>query len=395
MSRHDAQARAARTSVRGRGAVAGVGETAYTRGSPKSSLELQIEASLAAIADAGLTPKDIDGIIPIGITGAPAEVYVTNFGIEDLAFSALVPHGGASGIGALQCAVAAIAAGVCTAVLVPSGRNVTSGARAGVRIHQMPQFHLVTEFELASGAIAPAQLYAPMARRHMELYGTTSAQLGEIAVSTREHALLNDNAIMKTAITLEDHQRSRMISDPFRLLDCSLESDGGAAFVVTSTETARALGRPVVEVLGVAMGHPDSPNSITQRRDMTRIGVHKAAALAFEMAEVSHGDIDVAEIYDCFTYIVLCQLEDLGFCAKGEGGAFVSDGRLRPGGSLPTNTHGGLLSQGHMLGMNHIVELVRQIRGEGGRAQVAGAEVGLVTGYGDMGDGGVAIMGRG
>jgi acetyl-CoA acetyltransferase len=381
-------------SLSGRGAIVGIGETAYTRASPKTALELQFEASLRAIDDAGLSPKDIDGVIPIGITGAPAEEYVTNFGIKDLRFSALVPHGGASGIGAIQCAVAAIAAGVCTTVLVPSGRNVSSGAKAGVRIHQMPQFHLVTEFERPLGAIAPAQLYALMARRHMELYGTTSEQFGEIAVSTRQHAALNDNAIMKKPITLEDHQSSRMITDPFRLLDCSLESDGGAAFVVTSAGRARDLRQPVVEVMGVAMGHPDSPNSITQRPDMTRLGIHKAAPFAFGMAGLRPADIDVAEIYDCFTYIVLCQLEDMGFCDKGEGGPFVEDGRLRLKGSLPTNTHGGLLSQAHMLGMNHIVELVRQLRHQGGPAQVSHAEVGLATGYGDMGDGGIAIMRR-
>jgi acetyl-CoA acetyltransferase len=153
--------------------------------------------------------------------------------------------------------------------------------------------------------------------------------------------------------------------------------------------------RPRVRVLGVAEGHPDSPSSITQRPDLTRLGIHKAAPIAFGQAGVSPADIDVAEIYDCFTFIVLCQLEDMGFCGKGEGGAFVSDGKLRLGGSLPLNTHGGLLSQAHMLGMNHVVELVRQLRGEGGATQVPGAEVGLATGYGDMGDGALAIMARG
>ena len=380
--------------LRGQGAITGIGETAYVRASPKTAFELQIEASLAAISDAGLDPKEIDGIIPIGITGAPAEAFVTNFGIPDLRFSALTPLGGASPIAAVQCAIAAIAAGLCNHVLIPAGRNVSSGARAGVRIHQMPQFHLVTEFELPQGAVAPAQLYAPMARRHMELFGTTSRQFGEIAVSTRAHALLNDNAVMTKPITLEDHQASRMIADPFRLLDCSLESDGGAALVVSSAERARDMQQPRVRVLGIAEGHPDSPSSITQRHDMTRLGLAKAAPIAFRMAGVTHDDIDVAEIYDCFTYIVLCQLEDLGFCKKGEGGPFVADGRLRLGGALPTNTHGGLLSQAHMLGMNHVVELVRQLRGEGGRRQVEGAETGLCTGYGDLGDGAIAIMGR-
>ena len=382
-------------SLHGAASVAGVGETAYTRRSPRSSLELQLEASLAALADAGLAPGDVDGVIPVGITGATAEEYVTNFGIADLRFSAVIPHGGASAVGALQCAAAAIAAGVCTTVLVAAGRNVSSGERAGVRIHQMPQFRYVTEFERPVGAIAPAQLYAPMARRHMELYGTTSEQFAEIAVTCREHAALHGNAVMTAPITVADHQSSRMIADPLRLLDCSLESDGGAAFVVTSPERARDLARPPVDLLGVAMGHPDSPSSITQRPDLTRFGIAKAAPIAFAMAGVDRSDIQVAEVYDCFTYVVLCQLEDMGFCAKGEGGPYVSGGRLRLGGALPTNTHGGLLSQGHMLGMNHVVELTRQLRAEAGRAQVEGAEVGLVTGYGDMGDGGLAIMGRG
>ena len=382
-------------SLREKAAITGVGETAYVRGSGKSAFQLQIEASLTAIADAGLTPKDIDGIIPIGITGAPAEEFVTNFGIEDLRFSALTPMGGASSIAAVQCAAAAIAAGLCSHVLIAAGRNSFLGARAGVRIHEMPQFHFVTEFELPLGAIAPAQLYAPMARRHMELYGTTSKQLGEIAVTIRQHALLNDNAIMKKPITLEDHQKSRMIADPFRLLDCSLESDGGAAFVVSAAERAKDMRQPPTYVMGVAEGHPDSPSSITQRSDMTRLGMAKAAPKAFAMAQVRHDDIDVAEIYDCFTWIVLCQLEDMGFCKKGEGGAFVEGGRLRLDGDLPTNTHGGLLSQAHMLGLNHVVELVRQLRGEAGRAQVAGAEIGLATGYGDLGDGAIVIMRRG
>ena len=382
-------------SLREKAAITGVGETAYVRGSGKSAFQLQVEASLTAIADAGLTPKDIDGIIPIGITGAPAEEFVTSFGIPDLRFSALTPLGGASSIAAVQCAAAAIAAGLCNHVLIAAGRNSFLGARAGVRIHEMPQFHFVTEFELPLGAIAPAQLYAPMARRHMELYGTTSRQLGEIAVTVRQHALLNDNAIMKKPITLDDHQASRMIADPFRLLDCSLESDGGAAFVVSAAERARDMRQPPTYVMGIAEGHPDSPSAITQRPDMTTLGLAKAAPRAFAMAGVTQKDINVAEIYDCFTWVVLCQLEDMGFCKKGEGGAFVEGGRLRLGGALPTNTHGGLLSQAHMLGLNHVVELVRQLRGQGGRAQVEDAKVGLATGYGDLGDGAIVIMRRG
>jgi acetyl-CoA acetyltransferase len=322
-------------------------------------------------------------------------LFIDNFGIPDLCFSALILHGGASPVMALQCAAAAVAAGVCNHVLITFGRNVSAASnKAGARIHQMPQFHFGTDFEYPMGAIAPAQLYAPMARRHMALYGTTVAQFGEVAVACREHALLNDNALMKKPITLEDHRNSRMIFNLFRLLDCSLESDGGAAIVISSAAAAADLRHGRVFISSVAAGHPGSPGSITQRPDMTSLGIAKASARAFQMAGVTHADIDVTEIYDCFTYAVIRQLEDLGFCAKGEGGPFVEGGRLRLGGALPTNTHGGLLSQAHVWGLNHVVELVRQLRGDGGRAQVQGAEVGLVTGYGDMGDGALAIMRR-
>ena len=339
-----------------------------------------------------MSPKDIDGVIPYGAGAAVAEDFVTNFGIEDLRYSATTPMGGASCVAAVQSAVMAVASGVAHHVLIPIGRNGAAQSRIGDRVREMPQFRVIGEYEMPVGSIAPAQLYAQMARRHMALYGTRSEQLAEIAVTVRNHALLNDNALMKKPMTVEDHQASRIISDPLRLFDCCLESDGGAALVVRAAERANDLQQRPVYISGVAEGHPDSPSAITQRGDLTRLGTAKAAPKAFEMAGVTHADIDVAEIYDCFTYIVMCQLEDLGFCKKGEGGDFVQGGRLALGGELPINTHGGLLSQAHIVGMNHIVELVRQLRGHAGAAQVPGAEVGLVTGFGDLGDGSVAIM---
>lgn len=381
--------------LRERAAVTGIGETAYTRGSGKSVLALQLEASLRAIEDAGLSPKEIDGVIPYSTTGTVAEDFITNFGIEDLRYSAMTPMGGASCVAALQSAAMAVSTGVANHVLCVVGRNGYSGARIGSRVTQLPQFKTLAEYEMPVGAIAPAQLYAPMARRHMELYGTKSEQLARIAMTMRKHAILNDNALMKTPMTLEDHQNARMIADPLRLFDCCLESDGGTAVVVSSAERAKDMKQLPVYIMGIAEGHPDSPSTITQRPDMTRLGTAKAAPKAFQMAGVSHKDIDVAEIYDCFTYIVLCQIEDLGFCKKGEGGSFVEGGRIEVGGELPVNTHGGLLSQAHIIGMNHIAELVKQLRGQAGKAQVADARIGLVTGYGDMGDGAVAIMRRG
>jgi acetyl-CoA acetyltransferase len=375
-------------------AVSGIGETAYTRGTSKSGLALQFEASLKAIADAGLSPRDIDGIIPYFPGGAIAEDYVANLGLPDLKLSVFVPMGGATCVAALQTAAMAVATGVCRHVLISVGRTGYSGARASERLLQFPQFALAGEFEAPIGIFAPAQLYAPGARRHMELYGTTPRHLAEIAVVTRQHAILNGNAVMTKPLTVEEHHASRMISDPFRLFDCSLESDGGAAIIVSAAEAARDLARPRISIMGVAEGHPDSPASIAQRPDLLEFGLVKAAPRAFAMAGVTPADIDVAEIYDCFTFTVINQLENLGFCKKGEGGPFVMDGRIALGGALPINTHGGLLSQGHVVGLNHIIELTRQLRGEGGQAQVKDAEIGLVTGYGDMGDGSLAIMRR-
>ena len=379
-------------SLREAGAITGVGETKYMRGTDRTAVSLAMEAALAAIADAGLKPTDIDGLIPYG-AGAVAEDFVTNFGIPDLRFSATTPMGGASPVASIQCALAVIQAGICKHVLLSLGRTGYSGGRIGTRVQQMPQFRTIGEFEMPSGAIAPPQLYAVMARRHFELYGTTSRQLAEIAVTTRQHAIMNPNATMQRPMTIEDHQASRMISDPFRLLDCSLESDGAAAVVISAPDIAKDLRKRPVLVMGVAEGHPDSPSVISQRPDMTTLGLAKAAPKAFAMAGVTHGDIDVAEVYDCFTYIVMCQLEDMGFCKKGEGGGFVENGALGINGRLTVNTHGGLLSQAHIAGMNHIVELARQLRGESA-VQVPEAEIGLVTGYGDLGDGSIAIMRR-
>ena len=228
----------------------------------------------------------------------------------------------------------------------------------------------------------------------MEMYGTTSEQLAEVALTCRANAVLNERAMMRKPMSLEDHQNSRMIADPLRLFDCCLESAGACAVVVSAADRAADCKHRPILISGVAEGHPESPSAITQRKDMTTLGIARAAPIAFEMAGVSHADIDVAEIYDCFTYIVMCQIEDLGFCEKGEGGEFIANGRIRRDGELPINTHGGLLSEAHIAGMNHILELVRQLRGDCGERQIENAEIGLVTGFGDLGDGSMAIMHR-
>lgn len=375
--------------------ITGIGETPYTKGAIKSAFELQLESSVLAIADAGITAQEIDGVIPIGIVSGTSDEFIENLGIPDLRFSAQIPHGGASPVMALQLAKSILESGVCRHILITFGRNVSASQhKAGSRIHQMQQFHYVTEFEYPIGNIAPAQIYAPMAKRYMELYGVNSSQFAEVAIACREHAILNGRGLMKKPITVEDHQNSRMIADPFRLFDCCLESDGGAAIIVSRADVAIDTPKHRVRIASVAEGHPDSPGSITQRPDMTSLGIAKAAKRAFAQAGVTHSDIDVAEIYDCFTYAVIRQLEDLGFCSKGEGPDFIQNGRIRIGGELPVNTHGGLMSQAHVWGLNHIVELVRQLRHEAMAAQVSGAKIGLVTGYGDLGDGSVAILCR-
>lgn len=254
------------TTLREKTAITGVGETKYSRNSGTTALALQLEASLNAIADAGLSPKDIDGVIPYGAGAAVAEDFITNFGIEDLRYSATTPMGGASCVAALQSAAMAVASGVAKHVLIPIGRNGASQGRVGDRVREMPQFRVIGEYEMPVGSIAPAQLYAQMARRHMELYGTRSEQLAEIAITVRNHAILNDNALMQKPLTVEDHQASRIISDPLRLFDCCLESDGGAAVVVSSAERARDQRQKPVFLMGGCRRAP----GLTERHHPTR-----------------------------------------------------------------------------------------------------------------------------
>ena len=383
-------------TLRDKTAIVGIGETEYSRNSGMSVTALLLQASLKAIEDAGLKPQDIDGIIP-PFFGVSVESIAVNLGVKDLKYSATIHMGGASAVASLQSAAIAVACGLATNVLCVTGWNGYSETRLGIALEspetlQFPGAPFMKNFEMPFGVFTPAQWYAFMARRHMIEYGTTTRQFGAVAVAMRKHAILNEKALMKKPITLEDHQNSRMITDPFRLLDCCLETDGAAAVVITSSARAQDLRHPPIFIMGVAEGHPDSPDNIAARPRLTELGIKKAAPRAFAMAGITPEDIDVAEIYDCFTWNVICQLEDLGFCPKGEGGPFVEGGRIELGGELPVNTHGGLLSQAHVLGMNHVVEAVKQLRGDGGLAQVKGAEIALVSGFGDLGDGSVVIL---
>lgn len=383
--------------MRDQACIVGIGETPYTRGSERTLLALQLEAATRALADAGLSVKQVDGLMPFPRLGT-AEELAANLGIENLRFAATVHMGGAAPVASLQLAAMAVTSCAAEYVLIPAGWNGYSGSRAReavVHEQALPGGAIARDYYIPHGLTAPPQWYALIARRHMHDFGTTEEQLGAIALAMRKHAQLNPNAVMcGRPMTMDDYLASPYIAAPYRLFDCCLETDGAAAIVVTSAERAHDLKRPPVYIMGVASGQPYPADEITNRKDIYTTGLTLAAPRAFEMAGVRPADVDFAQIYDCFTFEVLQQLEEAGFCRRGEGGGFVEGGRIELGGELPVNTHGGLLSEAHVLGMNHIVEAVRQLRGGGGERQVEGAEIGVVTGWGDFGDGSIAVLRR-
>jgi len=386
--------------LKNQAAIVGIGETKYCRkpGSGLSQLGIQLQAAKAAVADAGLSLKDIDGIMPFPNLGS-AEELAANLGVENLRFATTVQTGGAAPVASLRIAAMVVCTGTANAVLIPAGWNAYSGSRARETVSRdvssLPGGKIARDYYLPYGLTAPPQWYSLMARRHMHEYGTKAEQLGAIALAMRKHAQLNPNAVMHgKSMTLDDYLGSPMITDPYRMFDCCLETDGAAAVVVTTSKRAADLANRPVSIVSVASGQPYPADEITNRKDIFETGLTIAAPEAFAAAGVTPKDIDFAEIYDCFTFEVLQQLEETGFCGRGEGGPFVEGGRIELGGELPVNTHGGLLSEAHVLGMNHIVEAVKQLRGAAGERQVADAGLGVVTGWGDFGDGSIAILGR-
>ena len=364
--------------MRDRGAIVGVGATAQGKLPGATSLSLAVEAFQRALDDAGLHKDQIDGLLTLPGQSSPEgpQGYLRlgeTLGIDPRITGTLHMGGATAGV-LVQQAVLAVEAGMATHVACVFGDAAATGGGRFDRAQGWGDSSAIWGYQSAAANSAIT------ASRHMALYGTTSRQLGEIAVACRHHASLNPDAVMRTPITVDDHQASRWIVEPLHLLDCCLVSDGGVCVIVSSAERARDLRQPPVLIAGMGqayttrnLGEPDWWYAPHQKR---------AVQDAYAMAGVGPRDIDVAQLYDNFTPSVLLWLEHGGFCAPGEAGPFCEGGRIRLGGELPVNTAGGNLSESFMEGWLHIVEGVRQMRGQCGPRQVAGAEVGLVTGRG-------------
>ena len=381
-------------------AIVGVGETDYVRGSDRHVCDLILDAAMEAITDAGLKPADINGIIPPPGYMSTEEI-AAHLGVPDVAYHVSVVMGGASPTASLQTAAMAIAGGLADNVLVCMGWNGYSAlrpkpdARPTKRVMNLgPMGETVRNHYAPYGLMSAAQHYSLSLRRYVETFDNAEDAAAAVAIACRNHAQLNSKAVMRgTPLSRADYDAAPFIAEPLRKFDCCVETDCATAVVMTSLERARDLVHSPVVYLGGAEGHPEPADEIANRADLLELGIHRAAPRAFARAGVSPHDIDVLEIYDCFTYVVLLQLEALGYAEPGGAPAFVADGNIELGGRFPVNTHGGLLSQGHCWGLNHVVEASRQLRGTAD-AQVADAELALVTGYGDLGDGSIAILGR-
>jgi acetyl-CoA acetyltransferase len=368
--------------LRGSAAIVGAATCGCGEAPGHTDMELLAESARLAVADAGLTMQDIDGL-------CTASGAATMWAMPVLEYLGLRPSyidstmiGGSSFIAHLLPAMQALASGQCTAVLVCYGsaqRTATFGRKEVVASRRLldPQ-----PYEMPYEPMLPLSAYALAASRHMHEFGTTRRDLAEVAVAARAWARLNPEAFVRDPLSIDEVLSARMISDPLSVRDCCLVTDGGGAFVLVSAERARGLPRTPVYVLG--NGTAVWNRQISAMDDLTVTAARDSGKAAFAMAGLAPKDIDVVQLYDAFTINVLLFLEDLGFCAKGEGGAFVRDGAIAPGGRLPVNTNGGGLSCVHpgMYGIFALIEAVRQLRGEGGERQLAGVKTAIAHGNG-------------
>lgn len=390
---------------RPRAHIVGVGESRYTRWGKIGDVTehaLACQAIQSAVTDAGLVMDDVDGLASFADDRNEAIFLAAELGLPALRFGNMVwMPGGGGGCAAVSNAAMAVETGQADVVVVYRSLcqgqffrfgtgGVTPDAPANPEPPSLQQANSLLlasmGFAMPYGLLMAAAAYALPTRRHMHLYGTTSEQLGLLAVTFREHASRNPRAVMGSRpLTLEDHQASPMIADPHRLFDCCLESDGACAVVVTTEERARDLSKRPVEILASEQGTPRGyafgpfTNANIADEIYATGGCEEMAGRLYGKAGLGPKDVDVAQIYDHFTGCVLMQIEDYGFCKRGEGGAFIESGALAwQGGSLPTNTHGGSLSEAYIHGLNHVVEGVRSLRGES-TSPVENAEVCLVT----------------
>lgn len=373
-------------SLSGKAALVGIGATDFSKDSGRSELKLAAQAVRAALDDAGLTPADVDGLVSFTQDTNTEIAVAREVGIPELTFFSRVHYGGGAACATVQQAAMAVATGVASTVVCYRAFNERSGHRFG----QVQQGLAVAPtssgvdagWSYPFGLGTPASWVAMFAQRYLHTYGASSLDLGRVAVTMRAHAATNPAAwFHQRPITLEDHQASRWICEPLRLLDCCQESDGGVAVVVTSASRARHLRRAPVLIAGAAQGSGDDEYLMTSyyRDDLTRLPeLGTVARQLWSQARLGPSDVDVAVLYDHFTPFVLVQLEELGFCGRGEASGFVESGALGLDGALPTNPHGGQLGEAYIHGMNGIAEGVRQIRGSAVN-QVPGASTVLVT----------------
>jgi acetyl-CoA acetyltransferase len=375
-----------RNQLRDAAAVVGIGATEFSKESGRSELRLACEAAEAAIADAGLQPADIDGMVTYTQDTNPEIEIARNLGIGELSFFSRIHHGGGAACGTVQQAVLAVDAGVADAVVCYRAFNERSGRRFGSGVQDRPPMATAENAHFSwyspFGLLTPAQWVAMFATRYMHEFGATSEDFGRVAVADRKHAATNPKAwFYGKPITLEEHQASRWIVEPLHLLDCCQESDGAQALVVTTLERARDLAHPPAVIRASAQGAGENQDMMTSYYRDRITGLPEMGLVARQLwntTGLSADDMQMAVIYDHFTPLVFPQLEEFGFCERGAAKDFVRDGTIELGGKIPINTHGGQLGEAYIHGMNGIAEGVRQVRGTSVN-QVDGVEHVLVT----------------